>query len=566
MYLLRSGRAFVIIKKIEKQEGKVLKKINISKEEIATFFKNNGRTIAKKTGLTLLVLFMITAICLSIYSIAAYSNLRITVDLADEKQTVQGFGASMAWTFQRMGEEGTDEVKERSVEMLYGDSGLRLNIARFNIGGGSADSNLDNVVPYCNDWFDPDRRAESFFMAENYLDASDEELFAAFADESNYDFTRDAGALEMLDMALATGNIDRIVFFANSPHYLMTYSGTCTGAEVQQNNLKEEFYGAYCDYLLIIVDNLVEKHFTGLENMPEVVISPVNEPQWDWGGDGSSQEGCHFDPEPLAAFYDVFFDKLEAFNTANGTSYECDVLESGNYKFYIDRKDIKEYLKAMSKYDYFDEIDSVSAHSYGADDSKTHRQKYQDYIDKNYPGLGISITEYCEMEGGRFDTIESGLLLGNVISRDLTMLSATDWSWWLAVSPCDYNDGLVYWDVLDDGTQKLSVLKRYYVMGQFSRYIEKGDVRVGATCSDLTGWAGLDYSAYKRADGTVVVVIINNSKSFKNVTVGGLSDYTKAVEVRTTSEAQTGWDEKETAWTGKVSLPAQSVTTYVLTK
>ena len=538
----------------------------ISKEEIKTFFRDNGKNIAKKTGLTVLVLVIIAAICLSIYCVASYANLRISVDLGSEMQTVQGFGASMAWTFQRLGLEGTDEVKEQSIAMLYGEDGLRLNIARFNIGGGSADENLDDVFPYNKPDFDPDRRAESFFMAENFLDASDEQLKAAFADESNYDFTRDAGALEMLDMALATGSIDKIVFFANSPHYLMTVSGTCTGAEVQQNNLKEEFYEAYCDYILIIVDNLVEKHLSGHENVPEVVISPVNEPQWDWGGEGSSQEGCHFDPEPLAKFYDVFFDKLEAYNAANGTSYECDVLESGNYKFYIDRKDIKEYLEAMSEYDYFDDIKYISAHSYGADDSKKHRDKYQDYIDKNFPGLGISITEYCEMVGGRSDTIESGLLLGNVISRDLTMLSAVDWNWWLAVSPCDYNDGLVYWDVLDDGTQKLSVLKRYYVMGQFSRYIDKGDVRVDATCSDLTGWAGLDYSAFKKADGSVVLVVINNSKSEKNVTVGGLYDYKNATTVCTTGETQTGWNEVAGEWTGKVTLPAQSITTYVLTK
>lgn len=537
-----------------------------TKDKVKEFFSENGKNIAKKTGLTVLVLVIVAAICMSIYCVSAYANLRISVDLNDEKQTVQGFGASMAWTFQRMGLEGAEEVKEQAIEMLYGDSGLRLNIARFNIGGGSLDSNLDDVVPYCYDWFDQDRRAESFFVADSFLDASDEELKAAFADESNYDFSRDAGALEMLDRALATGGIDKIVFFANSPHYLMTLSGTCTGAEVQQNNLKEDFYEAYCDYLLIIVDNLVQKHLSALDTVPEVVISPVNEPQWDWGGEGASQEGCHFDPEPLAAFYDVFFDKLEQFNRENGTDYKGDALESGNYKFYIDRKDIKDYLKAMSKYDYFDDLNYISAHSYGADDSKTHREKYQNYIDKNYNGLGISITEYCEMEGGRYDTIESGLLLGNVVSRDLTMLSASDWNWWLGVSPCDYNDGLVYWDVLDDGSQKLSVLKRYYVMGQFSRYIDNGDVRVNAKCSDLTGWAGLDYSAYKKADGSVVVVVINNSKSVKNVTIGGLYDYKKAIAICTTSEAQSGWDEKESDWTGKVSLPAQSITTYVLSK
>ena len=539
-----------------------MKKFSVSKESVKEFFANNGKKIALKSAQVLIVLVIVTALCLGIYSIAAYSNLRITVDLNDKQQTVQGFGASMAWTFQRLGLEGSDQVKEDAIEMLYGDSGLRLNIVRFNIGGGSLDSNLDNVAPYNNGWFDKDRRAESFFMAESFLDADDDTLKAAFADESNYDFdNRDVGALEMLDMALATGGIDKVVFFANSPHYLMTVSGTCTGAVEQQNNLKEDFYEAYCDYLLIIVDNLVERHFSGLEKMPEIVISPVNEPQWDWGGEGSSQEGCHFDPEPLARFYDVFFDKLNEYNAQNGTDIECDVLESGNYKFYLDRKDIKEYLEAMSKYDYFDEIEYISAHSYGADDSKTHRTKYQNYIDKNYAGLGISITEYCEMVEGRSDTMESGLLLGNVISRDLTMLNAIDWSWWLAVSPCDYNDGLVYWDGGDD----LSVLRRYYVMGQFSRYIDKGDVRVGATCSDLTGWAGLDYSAYRKADGSVVVVIINNSSSDKNVTIGGLSDYKKAISVCTVQTTD-GWEEKSIDWTGKVSLPAQSVTTFILEK
>lgn len=217
-----------------------MKKIIVDKEGIKTFFRNNGGAIAKKTGLVLLVLFIVTVICMSIYCVAAYADLRITVDLSDEQQTFQGFGASMAWTFQRLGTNASDEVKSQVTEMLYGESGLRLNIVRFNIGGGSLDSNLDDVAPYNNPSFDPDRRAESFFVAENFLDADEATLKAAFADESNYDFdTRDVGALEMLDMALATGGIDKIVFFANSPHYLMTVSGTCTGAEVQQNNLKE---------------------------------------------------------------------------------------------------------------------------------------------------------------------------------------------------------------------------------------------------------------------------------------------------------------------------------------
>lgn len=527
--------------------------------KIKTFFEKYGRKIGIMTVKVLIVCAVVTAICLGTYSIAAYSNLRITVDLADEKQTIEGFGASAAWTFQRMGATATEEVKDQAMEMLYGESGLELNTIRFNIGGGSADAALDNVAPYNNPSFDRDRRAESFFIAENYVDNS------SFLDVNNYDFeNRDKDMLEMFERALASGNIEKVVFFANSPHYKMTVSGTCTGAEVQQNNLREDCYEAFCDYLLLIVDNLAQRYLYDLPNVPEIVISPVNEPQWDWGGPNASQEGCHFDPEPLAKFYDVFFDKVEQYNAEHSTSFVGDAFECGNYKEYWYRDDIKDYLKAMSKYDYFEDLRYISAHSYGADDSVSIRKEYQNFVSKKYPDLGISITEYCEMEWGRFDTMDSGLLLGKVISRDLTMLNAIDWSWWLAVSSGDYNDGLVYWDTLENGEQKLSVLRRYYVMGHFSKYLDKGDVRVNATCSDLTGWAKLDYSVFRKADGSVVLIVINDLGKEQTVSVGGLSEYKTYSSVLTTQTDN--WTPSEGNWEGKVTLPAHSIMTFVLSK
>lgn len=525
--------------------------------KVKTFFSNNGKKLAVSFAKILIVCIIITAICLSIYSITAYANLRITVDLNTTYQTVEGFGASSAWSFQTLGKEAPEEVSDEAIEMLYGDSGLELNIYRFNIGGGSADPALDNVAPYNNDWFIQERRAESFFIAENYVDVN------SFYDESNYDFeNRDKDALYMFEKALATGNVEKVVFFANSPHYKMTVSGTCAGAEVQQNNLKEECYDAFSEYILIIVENLVEKYLSDLPVMPEVIISPVNEPQWDWGGSGASQEGCHFDPEPLAKFYDVFFNKLDEYNAQNNTDYQCDIFESGNYKFYWDRDDIRDYLEEMSKYDYFDTLTHISAHSYGANDSKSVRENYQKYLQKNFPQLNLSMTEFCEMEGGRDTSIDSGLFLGRVMSRDFSMLNAIDWSWWLAVSSYDYNDGLVYWD--KNNSPQLSVLKRYYVMGQFSKFIDNGDVRAEARCSDLTGWANLDYCVFKKADGDVVLIVINSSNSKKDLSVYGLSEYSSYTMTYTTK--QENWAEKSGEWNEKITLEAKSIATFVLSK
>ena len=255
----------------------------------AFFTPERSRRIGKVVGIVVAVLAIVTILALSIYSIAAYAPLRVNVDLNAEQQTLGGFGASSAWIYQELGKAENAAEGEQAIEMLYGDSGLQLNIFRYNIGGGSKDSVLDDKVPYSNDWFDPNRRAESFFVAENYKAPED------FLDVNNYDFEKDAAVQNLFKQALDKGHIDKVVFFSNSPHYLMTESGMCTGAYEYQNNLKPEFYEIYSKYLLICVEGLVEKYDL-IEKGVEVWISPVNEPQWKWGGPDASQEGCHYDP------------------------------------------------------------------------------------------------------------------------------------------------------------------------------------------------------------------------------------------------------------------------------
>lgn len=101
-------------------------------------------------------------VALSVWWACAYIPYRAAVDLTERHQTLRGFGASSAWYWQDMGANASEETAERAVEMLYGDDGLRLNIFRYNIGGGSADAALDWAVPYSNGGFDEFRRAESF--------------------------------------------------------------------------------------------------------------------------------------------------------------------------------------------------------------------------------------------------------------------------------------------------------------------------------------------------------------------------------------------------------------------
>ncbi|MBP5378215.1 MAG: alpha-L-arabinofuranosidase, partial [Ruminococcus sp.] len=46
----------------------------------------------------------------------------------------EGWGTSLCWWANRVGY--SDSLAQKAADTFYGDNGLRLNIARFNIGGG----------------------------------------------------------------------------------------------------------------------------------------------------------------------------------------------------------------------------------------------------------------------------------------------------------------------------------------------------------------------------------------------------------------------------------------------
>ena len=468
----------------------------------------------------------------------------ITLDLNKRYQTIEGFGASSAWIYQDM-YNLEPELQDEAMELLYGDSGLMLNTFRYNIGGGS-----NEIGGYGEGSLNG---TNSYFIAERFTGD-----YSVFADESNYDFTKCAVVDDMFEKALAKGNITHVVFFANSPHYLMTKNGKTHGAVEHDNNLKEEAYGAFSDYLLVSVNYLYENIICKYDPGIKVCISPVNEPQWKWGGSAASQEGCHYDPEPLGKFYDVFYDKITAYNAANGTNYIMDIFESGNYKI-PDSSNVKKYLKELAGYDWFDELSGISVHSYGTDNSSYYKNVFADYMESKYPDKKISVTEYCVLEFGVVKDMTMGVYNAQTILRDLTDLNAVSWSWWLSVSQGDYEDGLVYWNKTADGNA-INVYKRYYVMGQFSRCVPEGSVRIDAKYSDFIGMNGVDCAAFERPDGKVALIVVNDNSSAREINVsGGFSSYIKIV-----TDDDVNWDTTEGEFGGKISVSPMSVTTFIL--
>ena len=479
----------------------------------------------------------------------------LVLDENVQYQSMTGFGASAAWWAQTV-PQGSQSAANLATS-LYTDEGIGLTIYRYNIGGGSWDYNAyedhaagDFVV------YPEMRNTQSAFIAENY----DKSRSAAdnFADDANYDFSKDANALGFMRLCAEQegSTVERIILFANSPHYLLTASGKTNGDYAYQSNLPKENYQAYCEYLMKYLDYIVNDMGLTVDS-----VSAINEPQHSWGGEDSPQEGCHYEPEELAAFYDVFYGYLKDFNEKNDTDVKMDVFESGNYDVYKSKGRVMEYIYEMSKYDYFDEIDTISVHSYGSPTSVEARESFI-YMLRNLYGdkINIEMSEICDMTAGLDEGMDSALWLSEVMNKDFVNLGARAWCWWMATSCDDYNDGIVTWMWgTEDG--KVTPTKRYWVMGNYSKFLDTGDVRIEGSIDRASN--GVFATVFKKADGRIVVVLTNAGDSEKKINLPAGYASLQAWETSADKDLENVYDG---ACGRAYTAAAGSVTTLILSK
>ncbi len=385
-----------------------------------------------------------------------------------EFQTFRNFGTSTCWWAQNI---DTEEKADAIAKALFSDEeGLGLDVIRYNVGGGEAD-NPDSRIG------DTARRTESFYVF-------DEEK-----GEYVYDFTRDANARRVLDKALEYG-AKEVVLFCNSPHYSMTVSGHASGGfEKKQSNLPPENYDKFVDYLLTIADWFVA------EGYPVTCISPINEPQWDWGGEWVGQEGCHYEPQEVAVLMGKFAAEMQKRNT----SYKLSGMETGQLSW-----DYNDYLfkyfenEAVNAY-----CDTFAGHSYWLDGNKNEKTNFGNTFKEKYPDKVFEMSEWCELPL-QIDskTIDSGLYMANVIIEDLTLLNAVSWQSWTAFN----GDGLLY---EEDG--EIKMYNRYWAFKQFTSFIEPGMTRV-EVFDNIGEDENLQEVAFANEEKTVLVIVNNKEK------------------------------------------------------
>lgn len=432
-------------------------------------------------------------------------ELTFTINDDVAYQTIEHFGASDAWSCQFTG-NWPDAKRNAMADLLFSKEndasgnplGIGLSIWRFNVGAGSAEQGTASGIG--DEW----RRAESFLNADG-----------------TYNWDKQEGQVWFAQAAKARG-VEKLLIFPNSPPVSLTRNGKAfasSGSII--SNLASDKYSAYADYLVAVAQGLQAKGLT-----PNY-ISPMNEPQWDWNDGG--QEGTPFYNNEIAAISTVLNQKLE--NSSSNATISLGEAGQINYLYEVGNRpgradQINDFFKTGSA-NYVGNLSKVepkiAGHSYFTtspfNTMVSQRQQLASAVSQ-VSGLRYWMSEYCilgdnggEIDGnGRDLGINSALYLARVIHTDLAVANATAWHWWLAISPYDYKDGLIYIDKQKtDGNYYAS--KMLWAFGNYSRFVRPGYQRVSISNSKGdTLNQNLLYSAYKDpATGNLVTVIINST-------------------------------------------------------
>lgn len=451
--------------------------------------------------------------------------MKITLNKNKEYQTFEGFGASGAWWAQYAGGwTNTDpdsgmETRDRIVQLLYDkNNGIGLRTYRYNLGSGSAESGR-------GEYSDDARRAQSL------EDAS-----------GNPDYSKDANAVYMMKKAAEYG-ADEVILFVNSPVERLTknHMGHLGKTQVFRTNLSRKNYAAFADYCLNAAEHFIS------EGVPVKYLSPVNEPLWVWNG---GQEGCHYSPLQAAEVMRVFARELAKRPALSGMKLSG--VENGDIRWFN-----KSYTRCMLAFpEVRNAVDSVDVHSYFLhsplppfmNDRPAFLRRYRKWMDRHYPDVPVKMSEWTHMRGGQDRSMDSALETAKVMWEDISILNVTSWQHWLACSHYDYCDGLLY---LDREKQTFDLTKRYWVTGNFSKFIPFGSIRFAVDCDD----GEVMTLGFKNGKSTVVI-IINPTEKNKNVTAPG--DGFAAVTDENRDLEKTGIKEN-----GTLAISPRSVTTLV---
>jgi len=333
-----------------------------------------------------------------------------------------GFGSSLCWWANI---EFPKEIKDELIELLFGDTGLQLNILRYNLGGGS------------------NKKIKQNFRLGGCMPCIQNE-------NGSFDLANDILQLSILDAAVKL-SVNKVELFSNSPPHWMCKSKVTNGNIKSFNcNLKSECVDDFSNFLCKIYKILNELY-------PITSISPFNEPSNPFWSPKINQEGCYYD----------YFTRNKVITS----------LKNKNKDIPIVGCDESHSLFALLGYFFIDKksINRINVHGYNHFELHTLQINFFDWdiwrkMLKWITNKPIWMSEYGM---GYPDTMSDSLPLARHIFRDLSTFKPEAWIYWQVVENIDSNWGLIQVDF--ECPKKIKIKKQYYIFKHFTQTLKEND-------------------------------------------------------------------------------------------
>lgn len=460
---------------------------------------------------------------------AAAQPLTITPNPSYKGDAFEGWGTSLVWFANATGGY-PESVRQDLFDKVFGEDGLNLNIARYNIGGGNASDVPDDYMragAAVEGWWNPDLNASDAQgpITSNYADR--ERYDAAWTGDQPEDYNFDADATQRWWITALKDRITKWEAFSNSPPYFMTESGYATGGfDSSTDQIKSEDAAKFAKYLKTVTEHIEAETGISFDS-----IEPLNEPNtgyWGtWFDDSGNllhgrQEGAHAGPALQDKIIQALADELAKPDTTTGALLAAPD-ETNPSKFVEDWNGYTDEAR--------DDIDRLNVHTYGT----SGRVEVRDIAKTSEKPLWMSEVE-GDWDGTGFNqtNINNGIGMAGRIMDDLRELEPSAWIFWQPVE--DYynmqkvenkNWGSVFIDFdcnaegmserrLADGDADPSCTvktnSKYNTVRNFTHYIRPGDFIVPTNDTNTT-------AAVKSDDSGAVLVHANATNESQAVTV-----------------------------------------------
>ncbi|MGW0571991.1 glycoside hydrolase [Streptomyces tauricus] len=485
-------------------------------------------------------------------------SVTVRPDPSYQQEKFEGWGTSLVWFANATGDY-PEEIRERLAKLLFGDDGLALNIARYNIGGGNA--------PDVKDYLRAGGAVEGWWKAPAGTTREDTDWWSA---DDPADWNKDADATQRWWVDRIKDDIDHWETFSNSPPWFMTKSGYVSGGfDATEDQLKTESVDDFAAYLAGATKRLEKA-----EGIKVDTVDPFNEPNTNYwstrlGADGEPvggrQEGAHIGPELQQK---VIAALAPALKKAKAKA-EISAMDETNPSIFA--QNWNTYPQEVR-----DLVGQMNVHTYGTGQRTTVR----DLAKAAGKPLWQSEVEGDWGDGQSFTDMRPGLGLAQRIVDDLRELEPRAWVFWQPVEDYDNmkpggesakggNWGSIQlsFSCTSKDTLKTCPIHtntKFDTTRNFTHYIKPGDRLIK---TDDTSSA----AAVSRKGDRATVVHVNSTTEARTVTVdlskfGEVGRNATVTPVVTSADGKLDRrdavevDDREATFT----VPAQSVTSFLV--